>query len=164
MMELVDMRDLGSRAAMRWGSSPHARTRNSPRLWTPLHSQGLFSLHLIVPAQTQQKSAYCGEFFQNQPLFSVCRTGKKSDRPSGRSLCRAYVRLLSGADSAVGAGIAARTAVQAGTGVDHVTIITLGNRTHGTCVCASAAADASGTDLIGHVVAPPFLICKPIVS
>ncbi|MBD9118681.1 MAG: succinyl-diaminopimelate desuccinylase, partial [Clostridiales bacterium] len=25
MMELVDMRDLGSRAAMRWGSSPHAR-------------------------------------------------------------------------------------------------------------------------------------------
>ena len=26
MMELVDMRDLGSRAAMRWGSSPHART------------------------------------------------------------------------------------------------------------------------------------------
>ena len=26
MMELVDMRDLGSRAVMRWGSSPHART------------------------------------------------------------------------------------------------------------------------------------------
>ena len=26
MMKLVDMRDLGSRAAMRWGSSPHART------------------------------------------------------------------------------------------------------------------------------------------
>ena len=25
-MELADMRDLGSRAAMRWGSSPHART------------------------------------------------------------------------------------------------------------------------------------------
>jgi len=118
---------------------------------------------LIVPAQTQQKSAYCGEFFQNQPLFSVCRTGKKSDRPSGRSLCRAYVRLLSGADSAVGAGIAARTAVQAGTGVDHVTIITLGNRTHGTCVCASAAADASGTDLISHS-STSIKICKPILS
>ncbi len=30
-MELVDMRDLGSRAVMRWGSSPHARTRmNDP--------------------------------------------------------------------------------------------------------------------------------------
>lgn len=27
MMELVDMRDLGSRVAMRWGSSPHARTK-----------------------------------------------------------------------------------------------------------------------------------------
>ena len=26
MMELVDMRDLGSRGVIRWGSSPHART------------------------------------------------------------------------------------------------------------------------------------------
>ena len=31
MMKLADMRDLGSRAAMRWGSSPHARTKmNGP--------------------------------------------------------------------------------------------------------------------------------------
>ena len=31
MMELADMRDLGSRAARRWGSSPHARTKmNDP--------------------------------------------------------------------------------------------------------------------------------------
>ena len=59
MMKLVDMRDLGSRAAMRWGSSPHARTRNSPRLWTPLHSQGLFSLHLIVHAHTAVFAAVC---------------------------------------------------------------------------------------------------------
>ena len=29
MMELVDMRDLGSRAATRWGSSPHTRTKIS---------------------------------------------------------------------------------------------------------------------------------------
>ena len=29
MMELVDMRDLGSRVAIRWGSSPHARTKKS---------------------------------------------------------------------------------------------------------------------------------------
>ena len=28
MMELVDMRDLGSRASRRWGSSPHARTKS----------------------------------------------------------------------------------------------------------------------------------------
>ena len=27
MMKLADMRDLGSRAARRWGSSPHARTK-----------------------------------------------------------------------------------------------------------------------------------------
>src|SRR5699024_9537361 len=34
MMELADMRDLGSRASRRWGSSPHARTtlpRTLPR-------------------------------------------------------------------------------------------------------------------------------------
>ena len=31
MMKLADMRDLGSRAAWRWGSSPHARTKmNDP--------------------------------------------------------------------------------------------------------------------------------------
>ena len=29
MMELVDMRDLGSRGVIRWGSSPHARTMAS---------------------------------------------------------------------------------------------------------------------------------------
>ena len=28
MMKLADMRDLGSRALWRWGSSPHARTKN----------------------------------------------------------------------------------------------------------------------------------------
>ena len=28
MMKLADMRDLGSRALRRWGSSPHARTKN----------------------------------------------------------------------------------------------------------------------------------------
>jgi hypothetical protein len=27
MMELVDMRDLGSCGVIRWGSSPHARTK-----------------------------------------------------------------------------------------------------------------------------------------
>ena len=31
MMKLADMRDLGSRAVRRWGSSPHARTKmNDP--------------------------------------------------------------------------------------------------------------------------------------
>ena len=59
-------------------------------------------------------------------------------------------RLLSGGDSAIGAGVAARTAVQASTGVDDVTIITLGDSAHGASICASTAADASGTDLISH--------------
>ena len=33
MMELVDMRDLGSRAFRRWGSSPHARTTSEQALY-----------------------------------------------------------------------------------------------------------------------------------
>ena len=32
MMELVDMRDLGSRAATRWGSSPHTRIKARKRM------------------------------------------------------------------------------------------------------------------------------------
>ena len=38
-MELVDMRDLGSRVERRWGSSPHARTKS---LRTTYRSQRLF--------------------------------------------------------------------------------------------------------------------------
>ena len=34
MMELVDMRDLGSRGVIRWGSSPHARTITEPTVDT----------------------------------------------------------------------------------------------------------------------------------
>ena len=59
-------------------------------------------------------------------------------------------KLVSGADSAVGASIAAGTAVQASVGIDHITIVTLGNSTHGTDVSASAAADTSRADLISH--------------
>ena len=36
MMELVDMRDLGSRVERRWGSSPHARTKKPEAKWTPV--------------------------------------------------------------------------------------------------------------------------------
>ena len=40
MMKLVDMRDLGSRAAMRWGSSPHTRTKKrSDRICAPLFTK-----------------------------------------------------------------------------------------------------------------------------
>ena len=59
-------------------------------------------------------------------------------------------RLFSGADSAVGTGVSAGTAVQASAGIDDVTIITLRNSTHGASISASAAAHASRTDLISH--------------
>ena len=59
-------------------------------------------------------------------------------------------KLVSGADSAVGASIAAGTAVQASAGVDDVTIITLRDSAHGASISASAAAHASRTDLISH--------------
>jgi len=37
MMELADMQDLGSCAAMRWGSNPHARTNyEKPNHFLPL--------------------------------------------------------------------------------------------------------------------------------
>ena len=36
MMELADMRDLGSRGAIRWGSSPHARTKRDKQAETSL--------------------------------------------------------------------------------------------------------------------------------
>ena len=64
------------------------------------------------------------------------------------SLC--LVQLLSGADSAVGTGVSAGTAVQASAGVDDVTIITLRDSAHGASISASAAAHASRTDLISH--------------
>ena len=35
MMELADMRDLGSRAATRWGSNPHTRTSEGLPSTTP---------------------------------------------------------------------------------------------------------------------------------
>ena len=50
MMELVDMRDLGSRAVMRWGSSPHART-TSPR--TTYRSRRLFCLWQKSPMRSR---------------------------------------------------------------------------------------------------------------
>ena len=61
-----------------------------------------------------------------------------------------FVILVLGDDGAVGAGVAARTAVQAGVGVDDVTIIALGDSAHGASISASAAADTSRTDLISH--------------
>ena len=75
--------------------------------------------------------------------------GKKTPEQMLRCFRPCYV-IIQQADSAIGAGIAASTAVQAGVSVDHVMIVTLRNGTNRTYVCASTAADAAGTDLISH--------------
>jgi transcriptional regulator CtsR len=72
-------------------------------------------------------------------------------------------KLVSGADSAVGASIAAGTAVQASVCIDHIGSIALGNSTHGASICTSAAADAGRTDLISHK-STSIKICTPIVT
>ena len=63
--------------------------------------------------------------------------------------------LFSGNNRAVGAGVTAGTAVQASAGVDHIGIVALADGTGGAGVRASAAADASRSNLIGHWYAPP---------
>ena len=66
MMELADMRDLGSRAAMRWGSSPHARTTSEQ---TALHCvprlcRGTFvPLRLFLLLKTATAALGCGFVF-----------------------------------------------------------------------------------------------------
>ena len=53
-MELVDMRDLGSRASRRWGSSPHARTSSEIPTTVPFPPYGenctLVGLSSLPPA------------------------------------------------------------------------------------------------------------------
>ena len=61
-----------------------------------------------------------------------------------------YPRLFLGDDGAVGAGVAARTAVQASGSVDDVLIITLADGTSGAGIGASAAADAGRSNLVSH--------------
>ena len=64
-------------------------------------------------------------------------------------LCIPY-ELLLGDDGAVGAGVAARTAVQAGGSVDDVGIIALADGAGGAGVRAGTAAHTGRSDLIGH--------------
>ena len=68
-------------------------------------------------------------------------------------------RLVLGDDGAVGAGVAARTAVQASGSVDHVLIVTLADSTSGASIGASAAADASRSNLIGHGSTSVKIVC-----
>ena len=59
-------------------------------------------------------------------------------------------KLVLGNDCAVGAGICARTAVQASTSVDDELIVTLSDSTSGASIGASAAADACRSNLVCH--------------
>ena len=54
-------------------------------------------------------------------------------------------------DRTGGAGVRASAAVEAGTGVDLILGVALRDRTDGTYICASAAADASRADFVSHV-------------
>ena len=78
-------------------------------------------------------------------------------------LCIPFRISALGDDGAGGAGVAARTAVQASAGVDDVLVITLADSAGGANVCAGTAADASRSNLISHVYTPP-LECAFIVS
>ncbi len=60
MMKLVDMRDLGSRAAMRWGSSPHARTKRAVL--------GLLVFYMIEAAEPEPMAGFGSE--KNSPQQS----------------------------------------------------------------------------------------------
>ena len=65
-------------------------------------------------------------------------------------LCIPFRISALGDDGAGGAGVAARTAVQASAGVDDVLVITLADSTSGASVRASAAAHAGRRDFVGH--------------
>ena len=60
------------------------------------------------------------------------------------------LRLVLGDDGTVGAGVAARTAVQAGGSIDDVLVITLADSTGGASVRAGATAHAGRSDLVSH--------------
>ena len=70
--------------------------------------------------------------------------------------------LFLGDDGAVGASVAAGTAVQASGRVDHILIIALADSTGGADVRAGTAAHASRSNLISHENTPP-LECDFIV-
>jgi hypothetical protein len=61
-----------------------------------------------------------------------------------------YPFLFLGDDGAVGAGVAAGTAVQAAGSIDDVLVITLADSTSGASVRAGAAAHAGRSDFVSH--------------
>ena len=73
------------------------------------------------------------------------------------------IKLVSGMNCIVGAGIAASAAVHAGVGVDLEMLIALGDCTGGASVNASAAADAGIIDCVCHSRLPPYKLVTPII-
>ena len=73
MMELVDMRDLGSRGEIRWGSSPHARTR-------PLCRTGRFFAFPAAPLTGLRRGsdAFLSGTKQKAPVSRRLSLSKKS--------------------------------------------------------------------------------------
>ena len=61
-----------------------------------------------------------------------------------------YPRLFLGDDGAVGAGVAAGTAVQASGSIDDILVIALADSTGGANVRAGAAAHAGRSDFVSH--------------
>ena len=66
-------------------------------------------------------------------------------------------KLLSGVGSANGAGTGAGATVDAGIGIDHVTIVALGDSANGAFAFASTTADAFFIDKISHTDTSKFL-------
>ena len=69
------MRDLGSRAAMRWGSSPHARTTSEQTALhcVPRQSRGTFvPLRLFLLFKTATAALGCGFVFWAGPTAPRC--------------------------------------------------------------------------------------------
>ena len=75
---------------------------------------------------------------------------KNKDAPKSASLFFKHSYALGLGDGAVGAGISAGAAIEAGIRVDLILGIALGNSTDRAGVCASTAADAGRADLISH--------------
>ena len=84
--------------------------------------------------------------------LSVVEVLPETQKSRRHSLRDFYVslRLFLGDDGAVGAGVAARTAVQASGRIDDVLVITLADSTGGANVRAGATAHASRSNLVSH--------------
>ena len=94
-------------------------------------------------------------------FLTVPETTKRSASFGSRTFL--YPSITSGDDGAVGAGVAARTAVQASGSVDDVLVIALADSTGGASVRAGAAAHAGRSDFVSHGK-HLHKICTPIVA